>query len=165
MDTTTNDGAALADTTVFLAYFKDTPDHRQPGKVVYPLDEILLLCLLAVLAGAETFTDIARFGEKKLALLRRWDFQPPASPALDPFVVDDPARPRAQHFRDLAVAKAAILASEFDDVGGEPLFILPPRRNATLRRTMLSEHAADPAFGHFDLGSNMVDAGPATRGA
>jgi len=44
------------------------PDHRQAGKVTYPLDEILLLCLLAVLAGAEAFTDIARFGEKKLDL-------------------------------------------------------------------------------------------------
>jgi predicted transposase YbfD/YdcC len=37
---------------------------------MYPLAEVLLLCLLAVLAGAETITDIARFGEKKLALLR-----------------------------------------------------------------------------------------------
>ena len=33
---------------------------------------MLLLALLAVLAGAETFTDIARFGEKKLPLLRRF---------------------------------------------------------------------------------------------
>jgi predicted transposase YbfD/YdcC len=64
--------SALAETTVFLAYFKDLPDHRQSGKVTYPLDEILLLCLLAVLAGAETFVDIARFGEKKLDLLRRF---------------------------------------------------------------------------------------------
>ena len=40
--------------------------------MVYPLDEVLLLALLAVLAGAETFTDIARFGEKKLPLLRRF---------------------------------------------------------------------------------------------
>ncbi|PWB88426.1 ISAs1 family transposase [Methylosinus sporium] len=63
---------ALAETTVFLTYFKDMPDRRQAGKVVYPLDEILLLCLLAVLAGAEAFTDIARFGEKKLDLLRRF---------------------------------------------------------------------------------------------
>jgi predicted transposase YbfD/YdcC len=31
-----------------------------------------MLCLLAVLAGAETFVDIARFGEKKLDLLRRF---------------------------------------------------------------------------------------------
>lgn len=66
------DFVALAETTVFLAYFKDMPDHRQPGKVQYPLDEVLLLCLLAVLAGAETFTDIARFGERKPDLLRRF---------------------------------------------------------------------------------------------
>jgi len=30
-----------------LSYFKDLPDPRQRGKVVYPLDEVLLLCLLA----------------------------------------------------------------------------------------------------------------------
>ena len=63
---------ALVETTVFLDYFKEMPDHRQQGKVDYPLAEILLLCLLAVLAGAEAFTDIARFGEKKIELLRRF---------------------------------------------------------------------------------------------
>jgi hypothetical protein len=57
---------------VFLEYFSDLPGPRQPGKIVYPLDEVLLLCLLAVLAGAEAFTDIARFGTKKLDLLRRF---------------------------------------------------------------------------------------------
>ena len=45
--------------------------HGRHGKVIYPLDEVLLLCLLAVLAGAETFVDIARFGNKKIELLRR----------------------------------------------------------------------------------------------
>src|SRR5258708_13738709 len=64
--------AALSEAVVFLSHFKDLPDPRQRGKVVYPLDEILLLCLLAVLAGAETFVDIARFGSKKLELLRRF---------------------------------------------------------------------------------------------
>ena len=57
---------------VFLDYSSDLPDPRQLIKVVYPLDEVLLLSLLAVLAGAETFTDIARFGENKLDLLRRF---------------------------------------------------------------------------------------------
>lgn len=65
-----SDGA-IGESVVFLEYFDDLPDPRQAGKVVYPLREILLLCLMAVLAGAETFTDIARFGEKKLGLLRR----------------------------------------------------------------------------------------------
>ena len=63
---------AFDETIVFLDYFEDLPDPRQAGKVIYPLPEVLLLCLLAVLAGAETFVDIARFGEKKLDLLRRF---------------------------------------------------------------------------------------------
>ena len=63
---------AFAETVVFLSYFSELPDVRQRGKVRYSLPEVLLLCLLAVLAGAETITDIARFGEKKLTLLRRF---------------------------------------------------------------------------------------------
>jgi predicted transposase YbfD/YdcC len=70
-DSATDDGE-IFEATVFLHHFKDLPDTRQQAKVVYPLDEVLLLALLATLAGAEGFTDIARFGEKKLALLRRF---------------------------------------------------------------------------------------------
>lgn len=66
------DCGAFGEAVAFLKHFKDLPDPRQRGKVVYPLDEVLLLCLLAVLAGAETFVDIARFGDKKLELLRRF---------------------------------------------------------------------------------------------
>jgi predicted transposase YbfD/YdcC len=65
-----SDGA-IAESVVFLDYFADLPDPRQRGKVVYPLGEILLVSLLAVLAGAETFTAIAQFGKDKLALLRQ----------------------------------------------------------------------------------------------
>jgi len=66
------DVGALGEAVVFLNHFKEMPDPRQRGKVIYPLDEVLLLCLLGVLAGAETFVDIARFGQKKLDLLRRF---------------------------------------------------------------------------------------------
>jgi hypothetical protein len=72
MDSDGGQFAAIAETTSFLHHFKDLPDHRQAGKVDYPLLEVLLLILLAVLAGAETFTDIARFGERKIELLRRF---------------------------------------------------------------------------------------------
>jgi predicted transposase YbfD/YdcC len=72
MDGGTADCEALSESIVFLWYFRDLSDPRQQGKVIYPLNEVLLLCLLAVLAGAETFTDIALFGEKKLDLLRRF---------------------------------------------------------------------------------------------
>ena len=59
------------------------PDSRQIGKVKYPLDEILLLCLLAIVAGAEAITDIAKFGRLKLALLRRFRPFADGTPAHD----------------------------------------------------------------------------------
>jgi predicted transposase YbfD/YdcC len=68
----TSEFRAIAEATVFLGHFSDLPDRRQAGKVVCPLNEVLLLSLLAVLAGAEGFSDIARFGENKLSLLRRF---------------------------------------------------------------------------------------------
>ena len=66
------DFGLIVETASFLCYFNSLPDSRQPGKVVYPLNEVLLLSLLAVLAGAESFTAMARFGEKKLKVLRRF---------------------------------------------------------------------------------------------
>jgi hypothetical protein len=46
------------------------PSARRQGH--YPLQEVLLLCLLAVLAGAENFVEIARFGKRKIELLCRF---------------------------------------------------------------------------------------------
>jgi len=71
MEAGTRSGA-YCEALVFLGFFADFPDPRQPGKVIYPLQEVFLLCLLAVLAGAETVVDIARFGQKKIELLRRF---------------------------------------------------------------------------------------------
>jgi len=72
MEKVAGDFGAIGEAVGFLDHFADLPDPRQAGKVIYPLAEVLLLCLLAVLAGAETFVDIARFGEKKIKLLRRF---------------------------------------------------------------------------------------------
>ena len=49
----------------WLEHFAPLDDPRQRGKVWYPLDEVLLVSLLAVLAGAECWVEIARFGDKK----------------------------------------------------------------------------------------------------
>lgn len=58
---------------VFQGDAGPAPARQEPAPakagVTYPLEEV---CLLAVLAGAETFVDIARFGTKKLDLLRRF---------------------------------------------------------------------------------------------
>ena len=56
----------------WLQHFEALDDPRQDGKVCYPLDEMLLLALMAVLAGAEGWTEVAEFGEQKLDLLRRF---------------------------------------------------------------------------------------------
>lgn len=56
----------------WLEHFEDLDDPRQSGKVAYPLDEMLLQCLLAVLAGAESWVEIAAFGKRKLDFLRRF---------------------------------------------------------------------------------------------
>jgi hypothetical protein len=47
-----------------LSHFEALQDPTLAGKVIYPPDEILVL---SVLAGAETFVDIARFGESGAA--------------------------------------------------------------------------------------------------
>ena len=83
MQSSADDTGALCETVVFLGYFRDLPDTRQIGKVKYPLDEILPLCLLAIIAGAEAITDIARFGRLKLALLRRFRPFEDGTPAHD----------------------------------------------------------------------------------
>ena len=108
MDNPTTDCGAIFEATAFLSHFNDMPDPRQAVKVVYPLDEVLLLSLLAVLAGAEAFTDIARFGEKKLTLLRRFrpflDGTPPHDRIGNIFAALDP-----EHFQRCFVARVAAM--------------------------------------------------------
>ena len=83
MDGAAADEKVFDETVVLLSHFKSLRDPRQLGKISYPLDEILLLCLLAVLAGAECFTEIALFGVIKLELLRRFRPFKDGTPAHD----------------------------------------------------------------------------------
>ena len=99
-----------------------------------------------------------------LGLLGR-DLQPLASPdPLDPLVVDQPAGP-AQQLGDLAIAVAAILPGQLDDVGCQPLFVVTAPRDLALRRAVLPERRTGTALGMTACSSNMLDAGAATRGA
>ena len=56
----------------WMEHFEPLEDPRQSGKVDYALSEILLLVLIAVLGGAEGWVEVAAFGRKKLAFLRRF---------------------------------------------------------------------------------------------
>jgi predicted transposase YbfD/YdcC len=74
---------SVYESVVFLEYFKLMDDPRQSGKVRYPLEEILLLCLAAVISGAKTVSAIAQFGETKLTFLRRFKLFKDGTPAHD----------------------------------------------------------------------------------
>lgn len=106
---------AFDEAVVFLSHFKDLEDPRQQGKVTYPLEEILLLCLLAVLAGAQTITDIALFGCKKLALLRRFRLFTNGTPAHD-HLGDILAMLDAEQFQRCFVAWVAALTGNPEGV-------------------------------------------------
>ncbi|MGD9665734.1 MAG: ISAs1 family transposase [Novosphingobium sp.] len=60
------------ETAVSFQYFASSiADPRQQAKVLYPLDEILLLSLCGIVAGCESFVDIVVYGEEKLEFLRK----------------------------------------------------------------------------------------------
>ena len=55
-----------------LDHFAALEDPRQSWKTLYPLDEILLIVLAGVMAGADDFVEISLWGRRKLDWLRRF---------------------------------------------------------------------------------------------
>jgi hypothetical protein len=49
--------------------FSELKDPRRPGRVQHKLLDILVIAVSAVIAGAETWTDIANYGVMKQAWL------------------------------------------------------------------------------------------------
>ena len=89
----------------FLGSFEALDDTRQQAKVLYPLPEILLLCLCAVLGGADSWVDVALYGQHKLGFLRR----------LLPFAHGVPARPTGER---VCTAGRAAVSELFHRLGG-----------------------------------------------
>ena len=81
--------------------------------MIYPLEAVLLLCLLAVLAGAESVVDIARFGTKKRALRRRFR---PFTDGTPSHLGDIFATLDAEKFQQCFVAWVATLTGASADV-------------------------------------------------
>jgi len=118
------------------------------------------------LLGAQTDTRTVIEPKATTFGLPGWNLQPLAPPdPLDPLVVDDPAGLLPQQFGDLAITVTAILAGEFDDVGGKLVFVIPACTNTALCRAMLPKHATHPPFRNSQDGPHMIDASTATRGA
>ena len=57
--------------TSFQSLVSTLEDPRQPARVLYRLDEILLLCLCGVVLGCESFVEIVEYGTEKLGFLRQ----------------------------------------------------------------------------------------------
>jgi predicted transposase YbfD/YdcC len=67
-----NTGAPDSHSIDFLTHFSTLSDPRQQTKLLYPMAEVLLLTLCAVLSGANDWVAISAFGAKKLAFLRKF---------------------------------------------------------------------------------------------
>ena len=53
-----------------LAHFSQIKDSRQPGKVMYPLNEVLLLVVCGSMASCDDYDDIVLWGKAHLGFLR-----------------------------------------------------------------------------------------------
>nr|VFK09323.1 MAG: DDE_Tnp_1-associated [Candidatus Kentron sp. LPFa] len=54
-----------------VSHLSKVEDPRSDKNKLYPLDEILLLCICAIISGAEDWKDIAEFGRNKSNWLRK----------------------------------------------------------------------------------------------
>lgn len=61
-----------SDTQGFLDCFEDLQDPRIDRRKPYPVSEILLVTLLSIISGAESWNDIELFGKAKQDYLRRF---------------------------------------------------------------------------------------------
>ena len=154
-----------ADGQALVGEFVKDFEHADLASVVGSvLDEVVGPDVIAVLGAKPDTGAVVQPQPTALGLPGR-DLQPLASPdPLDPLVVDQPAGP-AQQLGDLAIAIAAILPGQLDEIGRQPFFVVTALRDLALRRAMLAERRTGAALGDGQRPSNMLDAGAATRGA
>src|SRR6516165_1433989 len=157
--------AGDTDRQAFMAELVEHVEHPVPASIVGAvLDKVVGPDVIAVLRPQPDARSVGQPEPAALGLLMR-DLQPLASPdALDPLVVDYPAR-LAQQPCDLAIAVAAVLLGKLDNIGRQTLLVLTAARDLALRRAMLSERRAGATLGDMQLRSYLPNAGTATRGA
>ena len=65
-----DEDAPRARLTLLLRHFSELSDDREPGRIMYPLAEVLLLVTCATIASCDDFDDIVAWGENNLDFLR-----------------------------------------------------------------------------------------------
>ena len=162
------DGLELAGNPDRQAFVGELVDHIEhsilPSIVGAVLDEVVGPDVIAVLGPQPDARSVCQPEPAAFGLFMG-DLQPLASPdPFDPLVVDDPAR-LLQQPSDLAIAVAAVLAGQRNNVGGEQLFVITAPRDLALCRAMLPERRTGAALGDMHDFYNLLDTGAAARGA
>src|SRR5450759_3918152 len=67
-----DDDAPRARLALLLQHFSELSDEREPGRIMYRLDEVLLLVTCATIASCDDFDDIVAWGPHHLDFLRRF---------------------------------------------------------------------------------------------
>ncbi len=67
-----DEDAPRARLALLLEHFSELYDDREPGRIMYPLAEVLLLVTCATIASCDDFDDIVAWGENHLDFLRRF---------------------------------------------------------------------------------------------
>jgi predicted transposase YbfD/YdcC len=72
MDTIIDNESPRARLALLLKHFSELDDDREPWRVLYPIEEVLLLVTCATIASCDDFDDIADWGQHHLGFLRRF---------------------------------------------------------------------------------------------
>ena len=72
MDTIMEDESPRARLALLLQQFSELDDDREAWRVVYPIEEVLLLVTCATIASCDDFEDIVEWGEHHLDFLRQF---------------------------------------------------------------------------------------------
>ena len=72
IDLTIDEEMPRARLALLLKQFSELGDDREPWRVMYPLEEVLLLVTCATVASCDDFDDMVAWGEHHLDFLRRF---------------------------------------------------------------------------------------------
>ena len=72
MDTTLDEGSPRARLALLLKHFSELKDDREAWRILYPIQEVLLLVTCATIASCDDFDDIVEWGKHHLDFLRRF---------------------------------------------------------------------------------------------
>jgi len=137
-------------------FFAKVKDPRRAHRRLHPLQDIIVIALCAVIAGAQDWQEIATFGRKRLAWLRRFLAVPNGCPSHDTFErVFDRLNPQVFQacFRQWVEAITATLKIKHVAIDGKTL-----RGSGSAKLGPLHLVSAWATAQHLSLGQVATDA-------